>query len=394
MTTVTTVSDRLAVIRDGVKGDKAIIDVTYSNPTNLPTTFFVKFGIGKLSAMRLLCACSEVHECEALYYHHLAKDCPLPTPKCYFVDYHEVSGEFCLLSEHIPFGDGPYLPLKHRVRDAPSIDEQRRFAVEGATLHCAFWGDTALQRGCRRKDETYRRAWVLMQVLSSLGLKQTVKRIFKGRVTTTPFATWRAPADLVGKEMRLILDMPAILTSLCEEVEMTAFGHNDIVTDNAYFERSPLIGKQPFGLFDWQQSCVNSIGQEWAWNWHFLPPEFLTKHEDELISLVLATYAKNGKHVTREDFVRHYVLGCAQMYCFSGGGLQALMGRLDKAGLLNGLEPDDDRCRDGSLAHDGALNELMVGAEMSRRAFTNVCNIMERHKFGEEWERWRRARRL
>ena len=81
------------------------------------------------------------------------------------------------------------------------------------------------------------------------------------------------------------------------------------------------------------------------------------------------------------------------MYCFSGGGLQALMGRLDKAGLLNGLEPDDDRCRDGSLAHDGALNELMVGAEMSRRAFTNVCNIMERHKFGEEWERWR-ARRL
>ena len=309
MTTVTTVSDRLAVIRDGVKGDKAIIDVTYSNPTNLPTTFFVKFGIGKLSAMRLLCACSEVHECEALYYHHLAKDCPLPTPKCYFVDYHEVSGN-CLLSS-IFLGDGPYLPPSTGTRR--TVNRRAAAVCRGATLHCAFWGDTALQPlQAKGRDIPPR---VGMKA-SSLGLKQTVKRIFKGRVTTTPFATWRAPADLVGKEMRLILDMPAILTSLCEEVEMTAFGHNDIVTDNAYFERSPLIGKQPFGLFDWQQSCVNSIGQEWAWNWHFLPPEFLTKHEDELISLVLATYAKNGKHVTREDFVRHYVLGCAQMYCF------------------------------------------------------------------------------
>ena len=62
MTTVTTVSDRLAVIRDGVKGDKAIIDVTYSNPTNLPTTFFVwsvvcqpQFMEGLLSANRSFC---------------------------------------------------------------------------------------------------------------------------------------------------------------------------------------------------------------------------------------------------------------------------------------------------------------------------------------------------
>ena len=32
--------------------------------------------------------------------------------------------------------------------------------------------------------------------------------------------------------------------------------------------------------FDWQQSCMNNIGQEWAWNWHFLEPEFLDKNED------------------------------------------------------------------------------------------------------------------
>ena len=54
---VVEVSDRLTRIRDGVKGDKAIIDVKYSGPTpaGLPSTFFVKFSIQKLNPMRLLC---------------------------------------------------------------------------------------------------------------------------------------------------------------------------------------------------------------------------------------------------------------------------------------------------------------------------------------------------
>lgn len=67
---------------------------------------------------------------------------------------------------------------------------------------------------------------------------------------------------------------------------------------------------------------------------HFLPPEFLTAHESELIDIVLATYARGGRAVPRAAFLRHYVLGCAQMYVFSGGGLQALMSRLDARGEL------------------------------------------------------------
>ena len=65
---------------------------------------------------------------------------------------------------------------------------------------------------------------------------------------------------------------------------------------------------------------------------------------------------------------------------------------LEKRGLLSGLVANDPRSRDGSIADDGELLELLVGAEMSRRAFTNVCNIMRRHNFAEEWKKWRRAR--
>ena len=45
--------------------------------------------------------------------------------------------------------------------------------------------------------------------------------------------------------------------------------------------------------------------------------------------------------MARADFLRHYALGCAQMYVFGGGGLQALMGKLQGKGLLEGFAPDD-----------------------------------------------------
>lgn len=111
-----------------------------------------------------------------------------------------------------------------------------------------------------------------------------------------------------------------------------------------------------------------------------------------MLDAIVAGYAAKGRMVARADLVRHYVLGCAQMYCFSGGGLQALMKRLHGKGLLATWQPDDARTRDGSLAHDAPTLELAVGAEMSRRAFTNVCNIMRRHDFAGEWRRWREAR--
>lgn len=130
------------------------------------------------------------------------------------------------------------------------------------------------------------------------------------------------------------------------------------------------------------------MGQEWAWNLHFLEPDFLTAHEDELITLLLDTYARHGRVVARADFLRCYVLGAVQMYVFGGGGLQALMAYLNKRGLFVSLVPNDARCRDGSLP-DKEVLERVVGCEMTRRTFTNCCNIMRRHDFVGEWRRWK-----
>jgi len=149
-----------------------------------------------------------------------------------------------------------------------------------------------------------------------------------------------------------------------------------------------------FGCFDWQQACVNNVGQEWCWNWHFLPPEFLSEHESHLIDHLLATYSQHGMRVSRTEFLKAYVLGTVQMFVFGGGGLQLLLKKLHSQGLFETMVPGDChpvvQCetRHG-LKLDTATKEKIVGAEMTRRTLTNCCLIMERHNFVSVWEEWR-----
>ena len=438
-----------ANIRDGVKGDKVILELTYGGwdrrdeaaAAKLPKRLFCKFGLQARSPMRLLCDLSHVAMCESLFYHHLASAASVPSPRAYFADYSSLSGESCLISDVIHFE----LPPKHRIRDAPLLEEHRAFVVEGGTLNAKCWlsrpasgreegkepqqaagttEGTEPKKSARagpleplrpadappiplermpRFDEKNSNFWVLVQLIGRLGLHRTVRKMHRGRpMANRAFATWEAPAGLVGREAELISDMPDLLRSLCADEGMLAYGHNDITTDNAYFWREVAGdgdggggGRLRFGLVDWQQACVNNVGQEWAWNLHFLPPEFLTAHEDELITLLLRTYAEHGVHISRRRFLRAYVLGTVQMYVFGGGGLQMLLSKLEAKGLLASLVPDDPRCRGGDAAPgvDDETLEQLVGAEMTRRTFTNCCNIMRRHDFVGEWRQWKEASR-
>ena len=167
------------------------------------------------------------------------------------------------------------------------------------------------------------------------------------------------------------------------------------MTDNVAFAAGS-VGPAPWRVFDWQQACYNSVGQEWAWNLHFLEPTFLEAHEDELLRRLLDTYRKHGRAVSRSAFLRAYVLGTVQMFVWGGGGLQLLMADLQRKGLLVSLRPNDERNRGGpgSAALDDETREKLLGAEMTRRTFTNVCGIMRRHNFVGEWQQWRAERGL
>jgi hypothetical protein len=78
---VASITDVGAGIRDGVKGDKAVINVEYRHETSqtssleLPEKFFVKFNLQSISQlpMRILCESSEVCKCEAMFYHLLSR---------------------------------------------------------------------------------------------------------------------------------------------------------------------------------------------------------------------------------------------------------------------------------------------------------------------------------
>ena len=398
-------------ITDGVKGDKALLEVEYDPPTiatRLPTRFFVKFNVGHLGPMRVLCETSEVCKCEAHFYHDLCHadataweaTAPVQVPRCFFVDYSEPSGEFCLVTELLDFSDGSVAPLKHRIRDRLTLDEQRLIIEAGATLNARYWADgshaasSSTLCNVPRFADTHRRMWWLAQASGLTGLAHTAARTLKGKANLNErFMTWRVPEGIAGRELQLVREMPAIMRALCDEEGLLAFGHNDLLLDNVFFPARPAKGRPAVGLFDWQQACVNNVGQEWAWNFHFLDPAFLDAHEAEMIDLVLATYATHGRKVDRAAFMRAYCLGTAQMFVWGGGGLQLLMGRLHKRGLLVDLEPNDPRVlappAAGASHTDPAVHELLLGAEMTRRTFTNCCNIMRRHNFVRLWDEWR-----
>eukprot|EP00928_Gymnodinium_smaydae_P020004 TRINITY_DN17721_c0_g3_i1.p1 TRINITY_DN17721_c0_g3~~TRINITY_DN17721_c0_g3_i1.p1 ORF type:complete len:486 (-),score=31.68 TRINITY_DN17721_c0_g3_i1:142-1599(-) len=387
---VKAVSDLNSRPRDGVKGDKAILQVEYDGECNLPTQFFVKFNLSKLTPMRLLVETTEVCKCEAFFYHNMASHISsvFRSPKCYFVDFNDITGEFVLLSEMVRFGEGCTLPMKHRIRDETSLTEQQMLIKAGAALNAYTMFNrlpNTLQRAPSFHD-THQQFWAMIQLSARFGLHHTMQKTVKGKKLNEDFMTWCPPKSLMGKECQLITDMPAIMTSLCADLSMLGYGHNDLVVDNVFFQRDARDNLS-IGAFDWQQSCLNNIGQEWAWNFHFLPPDFLDRHESELIDTLLRTLAEHGVSISKDVFLNAYVLGTAQMFVFGGGSLQLLLSKLHARGIYTSLVPEDPRCCDNDLDDD--LRELIVGAEMTRRTFTNCCNIMRRHDFTAAWDRWK-----
>ncbi|EOD21436.1 hypothetical protein EMIHUDRAFT_458366 [Emiliania huxleyi CCMP1516] len=327
---------------DGVKGDKHIVAVSYSGAgaAALPPRLFVKLSARGEFAMKMLAAATQTAACEALFYLRLAaeaRECGIASPRCYFADFSS-AGESCLLLE--PLYDEVNLP---------------RTAIA--------------------------------QLLGLAGLRHSARRTVGGRALNAAFCTWDVPAQLVGLELELIADLPDLLSGLCAEGDLLAYGHNDIVADNAFFFARASGGPEgegaTLGLFDWQQACLNCVGLEWAWNFHWLPPAFLAAHEADLLDLLLKTYAARGVSVPRDRFLRAYATAAASMYVFGGGAIQPLLKRLHRHGLLEDLAPDDHR-HAGAFLHS-PHREALLAAEMTRRTLTNACAIMRRHGFAEHW---------
>lgn len=96
-------------ITDGVKGDKHVLLIEYTGVLGSvgiklpPARLFAKFGIGsRLHPMRILSDATSTARCEATFYARICREaerCGLGSPKCYFADYSESTGESCLLLE-------------------------------------------------------------------------------------------------------------------------------------------------------------------------------------------------------------------------------------------------------------------------------------------------------
>jgi len=267
-------------VKDGVKGDKAVIDVEYSNlhtgaivtSTPLPPTrFFIKFSLQKLGPMRLLMETTEVCRCEALFYTYVAdrvRDI-VPSPRCFFVDYATETGEFVLLSEVVAYcTDSSLLAPTHRIRDATTVLQQRAFILGGARLNARLWcgggggvgggggsggasvgagvadgGSTAaLLDRLPRFDQTHTQMWLMCQGIARVGgLHHSLAGKLKGRDINPLFMGWTAPPGIVGREAELIGDMPGIMQSLfTRQSDMLAYGYRALLSLATHTGRSML----------------------------------------------------------------------------------------------------------------------------------------------------------
>jgi hypothetical protein len=76
------------------------------------------------------------------------------------------------------------------------------------------------------------------------------------------------------------------------------------------------------------------------------------------------------------------------MFVWGGGGIQLLCKDLHARGLFEALVAGECPAGEGL---EESVREKLVGAEMLRRTFTNCCNIMRKHDFVSEWNRWKEA---
>ena len=374
-------------LKDGVKGEKAIAKLTYNrNCEAAPKEVFVKFNLNKTSIMRFLVDLTACTICEGEFFARLAKEVKVMRPPThYFCDY-SVTGEFVSVTSVIRPGKDFRLPFKHRIRDETTLEEQLLLCREGAKLNAQFWGGAGIINFHEKNRDLHR-----CLEMTGLLMGKTIRGEFEGGVGPGhSFVTWKIGKDVADRIGEVCSKMTLVYELLSNE--NVAFGHNDIVPDNVVYKRHG--GRRGVlelsEVFDWQQACDNNVGSERAWNLHFLDPEFLTKHEDRFIEEILFTYEKAGVQVTKEEFIKGYCLGCLQMFVWGGIGLQFIFGGLSKVDMIQNLKA-------GWQWGDGhdlgiARHELALGAEMTRRTFTNVCNIMERHSFMERFDEVRGQR--
>ena len=231
---------------------------------------------------------------EVRFYQQLAEKALVQTPRCWFTDVEEASGEFVLVMEDLaPAEQGDQLK-------GVTLDQARLVMVQAARLHASHWGD----------DELDALPWVSGSKAAPAspvtpdfvaGLWQGFRARYGDRLSPQAVEVGEALSTRWGG-LRGLYDGPRCLT------------HTDFRPDNMMF--GTVAGGHPITVLDWQSFAYGAGSMDVA---YFLAgaltpaerraaePELLGLYHQTLTSLGVSGYAL-------EDLRHHYRHGAFQLF--------------------------------------------------------------------------------
>lgn len=231
---------------------------------------------------------------EVRFYQQLAPTALVATPRCWFTDVDETSGEFVLMMEDLaPAEQGDQLK-------GVTLDQARLVMEQAARLHASHWGDAGL-------DEI---PWVSNTKAAPAtsvnpGAVSALWQGFRSRYAERLQPHWIEVGEVISTkwaELGSVHDGPRCLT------------HNDFRPDNMMFGIAG--GGRPVTVLDWQSFAYGAGPTDVA---YFLagalPGDVRRAHEAELLGLYHRTLVDLGvSGYTQADLKRHYGQGAYLLF--------------------------------------------------------------------------------
>lgn len=230
---------------------------------------------------------------------------PVRVPRCYFADYSADPVCGLLITERVPYGEGNVLSCPEKGMDWQLDDPMpyyRAVVDAAATLagsHVSgrlgkdistqfpFDPDT-IDAGSRIP---YSPETLDVQLAEIQNFVVAAPKLFPGDLDIERFIA----------EVPMVLDLEdAIRRELNHAPGMVALCHWNLNLDNAWFERQP-DGTLTAGLLDWGSVGQMNIAQSFFGITCAAEPDFLARHERELVELFVDRFAAAGGPVVTAD---------------------------------------------------------------------------------------------
>lgn len=282
----------------GGMGRKLWLDVAYARPDpGLHTRLFAKFT--REFGDPLLALFGPLMEPEVRFAQLSRRPgFPVKVPCCYFADYSPDPVCGLLITERVPYGEGPVLTCPEKGMDWQLDDPLPYYHAlvdAAATLagshHAGRLGpdvDRQFPFDANVIDPGSRIPYTAQTLAAQL---QRVRDFAAQAPQLFP-----ADADIAGflAEVPMVLDLEeAIRRELNHAPGMIALCHWNLNLDNAWFERR-ADGGLDAGLLDWGSVAQMNIAQSFFGITCAAEPDFLARHEGDLVARFVDRYAAAG----------------------------------------------------------------------------------------------------